>query len=163
MPKISSYPDGGAIQSADAFVVARAGANRKILGSQLGGVRTTFVPTLAGTTIAGAGTYTAQTGEYVRIGNVVFFNINLAWTAHTGTGNMKITGLPIAPVAGAINIPVTFFWRNIVLLAVGNKLVATLNAGATEIAIFEIGGADISAVPMDTNAELRVSGFYFAA
>lgn len=35
MPKISQYPDGGALQSTDKVVVARSGANYSILGSQL--------------------------------------------------------------------------------------------------------------------------------
>jgi hypothetical protein len=35
MPKISSYPDGGALQSSDLFVIARSGNNFKILGSLL--------------------------------------------------------------------------------------------------------------------------------
>lgn len=37
MPKISQYTDGGAVQSADKFVIERAGVNKSILGSQLGG------------------------------------------------------------------------------------------------------------------------------
>lgn len=35
MPKISSYADGGAIQTTDKFVVARSGSNVSILGSAL--------------------------------------------------------------------------------------------------------------------------------
>lgn len=162
MPKISAYPDGGQIQAADQFVVARAGNNFSILGGKVAN-RTTFTPTIAGTTTAGAGTYTAQAGEYSRIGNVVFYNINLAWTAHTGTGNMKITGLPLAPVAGGQNIPVTIFWRLLTLTAPGNKLIATLNAGATEIAINEIGDADLAALPLDVSGIIRVCGFFFCA
>lgn len=34
--KISVYPDGGAIQPTDKFVIARAGLNKSILGSQIG-------------------------------------------------------------------------------------------------------------------------------
>jgi len=37
MAKISQYPDGGAIQSADKIVVARGGVNYSILGSELKG------------------------------------------------------------------------------------------------------------------------------
>lgn len=35
MPKISQYPDGGAIQDTDQLVIARAGANYSILGSAI--------------------------------------------------------------------------------------------------------------------------------
>lgn len=37
MPKISSYPDGGAVQATDQFVIARAGHNKSISGSNVGG------------------------------------------------------------------------------------------------------------------------------
>lgn len=36
MPKISQYPDGGAVQNTDQFVIARAGQNYSIFGSQIG-------------------------------------------------------------------------------------------------------------------------------
>jgi hypothetical protein len=35
--KVSQYPDGGAIQATDQFLIARAGQNKSILGSQIGG------------------------------------------------------------------------------------------------------------------------------
>lgn len=37
MPKISQYPDGGAKQDTDQFVIARGGVNYHILGSAIGG------------------------------------------------------------------------------------------------------------------------------
>ena len=54
----------------------------------------TFTPFIYGETTAGVGTYSAQDGRYIKIGNVVTIHIYLAWTAHTGTGNMRLGGLP---------------------------------------------------------------------
>lgn len=54
----------------------------------------TFSPTISGATTAGVGTYTVQAGFYYVVGNIVFVNINLTWTAHTGTGNMLLSSLP---------------------------------------------------------------------
>lgn len=54
----------------------------------------TFTPTSYGSTTAGVGTYSYQTGRYTRIGNRVMFDIHIAWTAHTGAGTLFITGLP---------------------------------------------------------------------
>jgi len=53
-----------------------------------------FTPVIVGTTSAGSGTYTAQAGRFTRIGNVVNLWITIGWSAHTGTGNMRLTGLP---------------------------------------------------------------------
>jgi hypothetical protein len=54
----------------------------------------TFTPVVSGETTAGIGTYTNQYGVYTRVGNRVDISITLSWTAHTGSGLMKITGLP---------------------------------------------------------------------
>jgi len=54
----------------------------------------TFTPVVYGTTSNGTGTYTHQRGSYVKIGNLVNVQIHLGWSAHTGTGDMRMSGLP---------------------------------------------------------------------
>jgi hypothetical protein len=54
----------------------------------------TFTPTVIGTTTAGVGTYTAQNGYYTKIGNLVYFHIYIVVTSHTGTGLIRVSGLP---------------------------------------------------------------------
>lgn len=56
----------------------------------------TWTPTLEGEMSAGSGTYLERIGTYTKTGNVVHCWITLSWTAHTGTGPMRITGLPFA-------------------------------------------------------------------
>lgn len=56
----------------------------------------TWTPTIVGGTAAGAGTYTTQSGYYTRIGNMIFCQATIVWTAHTGTGDMYIGGYPFA-------------------------------------------------------------------
>lgn len=162
MPKISSYPDGGVIQAGDQFVIARAGANKSILGNKWVN-RTAFTPTVVGTTIAGAGTYTSQLGEYCRIANLIFFTIVLGWTAHTGTGNMTVAGLPFPAVNNAIPVPVTVAWNDVTLAAVGNKLIGFCNPAASNITLYEIAAGSLTSLPMDTVASLWLAGFYFMA
>lgn len=55
----------------------------------------TWTPVAIGSTSAGVGTYTAQAGKYTKIGDIVFYDFQLAWSSHTGTGDLQITGLPI--------------------------------------------------------------------
>jgi hypothetical protein len=54
----------------------------------------TFTPVIEGATTVGTGTYTIQNGEYVKVGRQVHVNLRIDWTAHTGTGILKIAGLP---------------------------------------------------------------------
>lgn len=61
----------------------------------------TFTPVAAGATTAGSGTYVAQVGRYTRIGRLVFIYIDLDWSAHTGSGLLRIQGLPFTPAVAA--------------------------------------------------------------
>lgn len=55
----------------------------------------TWTPVVEGSTTAGTGTYTQQLGRYTKIGDMLFFDFNIVWSAHTGTGNTLIKGLPL--------------------------------------------------------------------
>jgi len=59
----------------------------------------TWTPTVEGTSTTGTASYTNRTGKYTKIGNLVYIGIELSWSAGTGTGNLKITGLPFVPSA----------------------------------------------------------------
>jgi hypothetical protein len=52
--------------------------------------RGAFTPTISGTTVAGAGTYTIQKGRYRLTGEGVKVDALITWTAHTGTGNLRV-------------------------------------------------------------------------
>lgn len=67
-----------------------------------------FTPASAGHIEAGAGTYTSQVGYYTKIGDMVHVHATLGWTAHTGFGNMRITGLPFATHVGSRNLATVF-------------------------------------------------------
>lgn len=54
----------------------------------------TFTPTLFGSTVTGATTYSTQTGYYRRIGNLVVVQGAVIGSAATGTGNATIGALP---------------------------------------------------------------------
>ena len=63
----------------------------------------TFTPTIAGSTTAGTNTYSIQLGSYYKIGNRVFFDINLAMSAKDSNmlGNISIEGLPYISKGGS--------------------------------------------------------------
>jgi hypothetical protein len=120
-----------------------------------------MTPFVYGSTSAGVGTYTYQMGHYSQIANVIFYSITLTWTAHTGTGNLRVGGLAVAAGNNGDYTPPAVYFSNITLLAVGNKIEGTIIPATTTIFLYEVGGAAASAVPMDTAGSLYLSGFYF--
>ena len=126
----------------------------------------TFTPTIIGSTLAGAGTYSSQVGRYTKIGNRVCFSIQIAWSAHTGTGNMSIAGLPAAittqTAAGSQTAAIAS--TNLATPA-GTYLLNLLPANGTTIVLYSMatGGGAITALAIDTAATIYVSGAYEAA
>jgi hypothetical protein len=121
----------------------------------------TFTPTIKGD-VAGIGTYSQQKGFYTRIGNRVLFNIYVAWSAHTGTGNMYIAGLPFARSSTTGNYNAVTLGEMQLTLAVNNVLCMDISPNLSEIALlqYSIGGGAVSQVAINTSGYLIVSGSY---
>lgn len=126
----------------------------------------TWTATIIGTTTAGTGTYTTQVGRYTKIGRVVQINCRLVWTAHTGTGNMQISGLPFTceNVAGSW-FGVAFGQISNVALTANNVMTGYIqnNTAVINLQQYPAGGGASAAVPIDTAATLVVSATYQAA
>lgn len=119
----------------------------------------TFTPTIIGTSAAGAGTYSVQTGTYTKIGRVVFFGVSMTWSAHTGTGNMKVGALPFAIAANGGG-SLSFRTANLTLPA-GATIQGFADGGADTITIESVTPAGTAAsLAIDTAASLAVAGFY---
>lgn len=125
----------------------------------------TFTPTVIGTTTAGVGTYSAngQVGKYTKIGNTVFYTIYLDWTDHTGTGSMRVDGLPFGAVGGAN----TTALANVAALNVtltANNIPVGWTSG-TQVLLYQqpTGTGSIANIAMDTTGQLRISGHYFVS
>lgn len=124
----------------------------------------TFTATIVGTTTAGVGTYNSQVGVYTKVGRAVSFNLIVNWTAHTGTGNMNISGLPFTSAAsGAFSCAVGYV-SNVALTA-GNILTAWIDVSAVQVRLQQTpsGGGAVSTVPIDTAAIIFIAGTYFTA
>lgn len=115
----------------------------------------TFTPTILGTTAAGVGTYSVQTGTYVKVGKLVFVDLTVVWSAHTGTGNILIGGLPFTV---SNSTPCSINGNN---LTFSNQLTASFVAGAAQARpLTHVTGGALALVAMDTAAEIRLSGTY---
>ena len=122
----------------------------------------TFTPTIEGTSTAGAGTYAVQIGRYTKIGNRVLFQCYVTWTAHTGTGNMNVAGLPFTTSAATNTWSTVSSWSNNVAFTAGNTLQPYTAVNTTKILLRQVptGGGASTAVALDTAGELMLAGHY---
>lgn len=128
----------------------------------------TFTPVAIGSTTPGTGTYAgfAQSGYFTRIGNRVFFSIGIGWSAHTGTGDLRISGLPYAAssVGASDGESCLSFAYYGLLVAAGKELSGTVINGLTQIQLSAsdpAGSGSFTAVAMDTTVgNLKISGSY---
>ena len=119
----------------------------------------TFTPVLIGVSSAGAGTYTAQVGRYTKVYNLVYYYIYLAWSAHSGTGNMRITGLPYT----SLNTTNVAYFAPVMQssLTYSGDIIARVNNNASTIdLLYQSSGNALSNVSMDTSASITINGFF---
>lgn len=125
-----------------------------------GYVEGTFTPEIEGTTSAGVGTYSVQLGRYTRLGNRCFFNAQLTWSAHTGTGNMRLTGLPFSSDPTAHNNSIFSILSSNITYGAG-QLSGWMATGSTNFNfVLMSSGAAYTAVALDTAGNITITGSY---
>jgi hypothetical protein len=115
-----------------------------------------FTPVVFGGTSAGVGTYGTQSGSFVQVGDMVFISLYVDWSAHTGTGDLRISGLPFnfsTTIFQPLNIMANNLTFNGQLAAYGNS------TSIIRLAQFATGGA-LTFVQIDTAASLYITGWY---
>jgi hypothetical protein len=121
--------------------------------------RGSFDPVIEGDSTAGTGTYTTQSGYYRKVGSVVSFNLHLEWTAHTGSGNMRIDGLPFVT---SLNFhPVSVISSGISLIT-GYMLQAFIIPGNYMVGFWQTPLTTTSKVDvqLDSAGEIIIAGTY---
>ncbi len=125
-----------------------------------------FTPTITGVTTAGTGTYTTQLGKYTKVGRLVHFTLNIQWTAHGGTGNTEISGLPFVAGATSIYDIVNVFQSGGPATAAGGVRTGFIQPGTSKVQLREMYPA--SATLTNSNVVtasglLWISGTYTTA
>ncbi len=118
----------------------------------------TFTPTVYGIPTAGSCTYGEQYGTYRVVGSLVFIDIILGWSNHTGAGDTTIGGLPFAchqSFSALSAHPVGLGFTGTISCLVRDNNTIIFRSIST-------GGAQmIVDIPADTDGSaLRVSGVY---
>lgn len=123
----------------------------------------TFTPGIAGAITAGTASYSSRTGNYTRIGNFIFIEVLIVWTAATGTGGLLITGLPFTVgVTDASSMAVLSF--SAALGAGQTGAIAAGQIGTTVLSVSSVNAATgvFSTVPVPVTAGIVFQGFYLA-
>ena len=112
----------------------------------------TFTPTAIGTTAAGTGTYGYNVGRYTRIGNRVFFELSIFWSAHTGTGNVRLTGLPFTSNSATVPLSAVALYYSSLAMTSGRVAVGHVMNNSTNIELLQ---ADLTGVAASTGIPLE--------
>ena len=118
-----------------------------------------FTPVIQGTTTAGTGTYTSRVGAYVKVGRITYVTAEVTWSAHTGTGNLRIAGLPFA--AGSDSLGQLAYTNLTVTGAPYLELID--NQLYADALTLPTAGGSRAAVAMDTAATIEFSFCYRAS
>lgn len=120
----------------------------------------TFTASVEGSTTAGAATYVVRNSTYTKVGRLVQFQIHLAWNSGSGTGALRINGLPFTANGTYIAVP-QVYPIDIALVA-GFVAVASVQPGTSYINIYQIpsGGGSDGTVTYDAAGQLIVTGTY---
>jgi hypothetical protein len=125
--------------------------------------QTTYTPVISGGTTAGVGTYTTQTGKYYRIGTICFFKATVTWTAHTGTGTIRIS-LPLTAISDGMDTPLAVGIINNYVSVASSQILADVLAGTATARLLQTpvaGNGTTSGITLDTAASVTIAGFYF--
>lgn len=119
----------------------------------------TFTPVVQGSTSAGTGTYTNQVGRYTRIGNRVLINIDVRWSAHTGTGMPVVTSLPFTPANAYERLVGSYYQGTVDRPAIAYMATSAAKTGSVQT---YVAGSDSFASVAVANADcvLNLSGSF---
>jgi hypothetical protein len=124
-----------------------------------------FTATVKGDSTAGTGTYSAQAGYYTRIGNVVNFRAAIVWSAHTGTGNLVIDGLPFTLNNSVQSTSIFTVMQQGITLTALNIFTSAYGVANTKTAAcysMPVGGGGLNNIALPASGTIYISGVYAA-
>ena len=121
----------------------------------------TFNITIIGTSSTGTASYSLQDGWYTKIGRVVTISIRAIWSGHTGSGNMRVAGLPFT--VSAMPSPLNMGLVEGITLTANTYMVGYALESTTQIDLVGnvVGGGSAVSVAVDAAGGFFCSGSYF--
>jgi hypothetical protein len=122
----------------------------------------TFTPTVIGTTSAGTAIYLGQSGVYTKVGRQVTVNVYVQYNSGTGTGKLKLAGLPFTSSATNLSACSVGVFSNIAMTA-NHFPTVFVGSSTTEVTFWStpVGGGGNAIIDYDDAGEILVSATYF--
>lgn len=122
----------------------------------------TWTPTIIGTSTAGTATYAVQNARYTKTGRVVSIEILLNWSAGTGTGNLRISGLPFTSGSAVTTPALALVFCSDIAMTASHVLTARIADNSTQIEFlsYPSGGGAYATVAYDGAGVVGASGSY---
>ena len=126
----------------------------------------TFTPTIEGDSTAGTTGYSSQIGRYVKIGDLVHFQIKVQWTSQTGSGGIRVGNLPFTQFFNGTSgsgTPVSVYAVGCSdLTFTGTQIYGFAVSNTNKIGLAQFSSAvGSSTIPMDTAAIIEITGSYY--
>jgi hypothetical protein len=118
---------------------------------------------IVGGSTSGTGTYSSKSFRYLKVGALVTVYGYIGWTAHTGTGDLQLSGLPFTSNSQTSNYSSgTIGYLNNIGLTASNVVTVFMNENASFLRFWQypVGGGASTAVPMDSAGEIMLSITY---
>lgn len=122
-----------------------------------------FTPVIQGGTSAGSATYSIQNGFYGMAGRVCHFFAEVAWTGHTGTGDLRLGGLPFTSNSYYATMPSfvpTPVYSSGISLPAGAQLLGGYNHNVHQVLMWTSNAGALAQLPMQASGTLYVSGVF---
>lgn len=137
-------------------------ANGADLTQQTFSTPSSWTPTVQGATTAGTCTYATRIGYLAKVGSIVYFNMQVSWTAHTGTGALQISGLPFIPGGSGRGRGACSVYSSTTAWTAGSQLFASISDSLALVSIMQQApGSNAVVVPVSAAGTLVISGHYF--
>lgn len=125
-----------------------------------------FTPSVIGSSTDGTATYSVAHGNYTKIGRAVHFEVYIIWSSGTGTGSLRVAGLPFAIAnPGTYTFPAFTIADANFSFSADTILAAEGQLGTQEIAFVElpVGGGVRGEAAYVAAGTIVLSGTYFTA
>lgn len=121
----------------------------------------TWTPNIIGSSTAGTASYTSRNARYTKTGRLVFIETYIQWGSGTGSGNLRISGLPFSPANSSTFPGLTVAGMDNLAWTSGNQLSAYIDANVGAIFLAQAAASGARAlVPYDASGEIIIGGCY---
>lgn len=126
----------------------------------------TWTPSVGGSTSLGVGTYTTRLARHTQNNNIITFQIEITWSAHTGSGPQIYVSLPFPAIKNTVGYTPVSIVINDITLASGEQPVALLNHDSAPfgqsgvIQLYKSTLGVLSPLAMQSTGSLYITGSY---